>query len=163
MLNRLRLLLLVLTLLCGAPSVSAQELPEGKGKGLVAAHCNSCHPFQARVGAGYTPKGWATVLRMMSNFGVNLPADQVTTITEYLATNFPEKGKPVGVVIPGPVKEYPLKTLHSGPHGLVEDKDGAIWYTGNTGALIGKLDPRTGAVTEYTMPDPDAKDPHTLV
>src|SRR5262244_3648354 len=72
--NRLGLLLLVLTLLCGAPSVSAQELPEGKGKELVAAHCNSCHPFQARVGAGYTPKGWATVLRMMSNFGASLPA-----------------------------------------------------------------------------------------
>ena len=29
----------------------------------------------------------------------------------------------------GKVKEYPLKTKHSGPHGLVEDKDGNIWYT----------------------------------
>jgi len=63
----------------------------------------------------------------------------------------------------GNVKEYPLKTAHSGPHGLVEDSDGNIWYTGNTGALIGKLDPKTGAVTEYPMPDPNAKDPHTLI
>src|SRR5262249_57392838 len=61
------------------------------------------------------------------------------------------------------IKEYPLKTPHSGPHGLVEDKDGNIWYTGNTGALIGKLDPKTGAVTEYKIPDPEAKDPHTLL
>jgi len=61
------------------------------------------------------------------------------------------------------VKEYPLKTAHSGPHGLVEDKDGNIGTTGNTGALIGKLDPKTGAVTEYPMPDPQAKDPHTLI
>ena len=63
----------------------------------------------------------------------------------------------------GAVKEYPLKTAHSGPHGLVEDKDGNIWYTGNTGALVGKLNPKTGEVTEYRMPDPEAKDPHTLV
>ena len=33
-------------------------------------------------------------------------------------------------------------------------KDGNIWYTGNTGSLIGKLDPKTGAVTEYKMPEP---------
>jgi len=25
----------------------------------------------------------------------------------------------------------------------VEDSDGNVWYTGNTGALIGKLDPKT--------------------
>jgi streptogramin lyase len=29
--------------------------------------------------------------------------------------------------------------------------------------LIGKLDPKSGAVTEYKMPDPEAKDPHMLV
>src|SRR6266571_5279872 len=63
----------------------------------------------------------------------------------------------------GQFKEYPLKTAHSGPHGLVEDKVGNIWYTGNTGQLVGKLDPKTGAVTEYKMPDPNAKDPHSLV
>src|SRR5947207_9717771 len=60
-------------------------------------------------------------------------------------------------------KEFPLKTPHAGPHGLVEDRAGNIWYTGNTGQLVGKLDPKTGAVTEYKMPDPNAKDPHSLV
>ena len=61
----------------------------------------------------------------------------------------------------GKIKEYQLKTPHSGPHGLLDDKDGNIWYTGNAG-LIGKLDPKTGDVTEYPMPDPQARDPHTL-
>src|SRR5258708_36233643 len=45
----------------------------------------------------------------------------------------------------------------------MENQDGTIWYTGNTGVLIGKLDPKTGAVTEYPMPDPNAKAPHTLI
>src|SRR5438034_5958554 len=76
-------------LLCVALPAQGQELPEGKGKDLVTAHCNSCHPFAARVGAGYTAKGWHTVMRMMANHGVALPADQVATITEYLSKNFP--------------------------------------------------------------------------
>ena len=63
---------------------------------------------------------------------------------------------------PARSRNITLKTPHTGPHGLAEDKDGNIWFTGNHGALIGKLDPKTGIVTEYKMPDPKAKDPHTL-
>jgi hypothetical protein len=44
--------LAVTVLLCGAVPARGQELPEGKGKEMVAASCNSCHPFYARVGAG---------------------------------------------------------------------------------------------------------------
>ena len=40
----------------------------------------------------------------------------------------------------------------------VEDGEGNIWYTGNTGGLIGKLDPKTGTVTEFPLPDPKATD-----
>jgi virginiamycin B lyase len=54
-----------------------------------------------------------------------------------------------------------LPTPGSGAHGLVSDRDGNIWYTGNSAGLIGKLDPKTGKVTEYGMPDPAARDPHT--
>ena len=63
----------------------------------------------------------------------------------------------------GDLKEYPLKTPRSGPHGLTADKAGNIWYTGNSAGLVGKLDPKTGEVTEYPMPDPAARDPHTPI
>jgi len=59
----------------------------------------------------------------------------------------------------GQSKEYVLKTSHTGPHGLTEDQDGNIWFTGNSASLIGKLDPKTGEATEYRMPNPEAKDP----
>ena len=62
----------------------------------------------------------------------------------------------------GAIKEYTLKSAFTGPHGLVDDKAGNIWFTGNLAGLIGKLDPATGIVTEYPLPDPKAKDPHTL-
>jgi virginiamycin B lyase len=63
----------------------------------------------------------------------------------------------------GAVKEYKLPTDNSGPHGIVADTAGRIWYTGNYSGLIGRLDPASGQVTEYKMPDPKARDPHTLV
>ena len=44
----------------------------------------------------------------------------------------------------------------------MEDKDGNIWYTGNTGSLIGKLDPKTGAVTEYKTPEPGEARPYGM-
>jgi virginiamycin B lyase len=63
----------------------------------------------------------------------------------------------------GAMREYTLKSPHTGPHGLTEDTSGNIWFTGNNAGLIGKLDPRTGLVTEYKLPDAAAKDPHTLI
>ena len=47
--------------------------------------------------------------------------------------------------------------------GQLEDKDGTPWYTGNLVGHIGKVDPATGKITKYAMPDPAARDPHTLV
>jgi virginiamycin B lyase len=43
------------------------------------------------------------------------------------------------------------------------DAGGDVWYAGNGDAHIGRLDPRTGAVRRYAMPDSAARDPHTLV
>src|SRR5437667_12835688 len=96
--------LMAAALLCSALPAWSQELPEGKGKEMVAALCNSCHPFYARLGGGYTAEGWRTVMRMMANHGVNVPADQVAPIKEDLTKNLPEKGKPAGVAIPGRAK-----------------------------------------------------------
>jgi virginiamycin B lyase len=62
----------------------------------------------------------------------------------------------------GAIREYTLKSPHTGPHGFAEDKDGNIWFTGNNAGLIGKLDPKTGVTTEFPLPDPKAKDPHTI-
>jgi virginiamycin B lyase len=63
----------------------------------------------------------------------------------------------------GEFTEYQLKTPGSGPHGLVSDANGNIWFTANFKGYIGKLDPKTGAISEYPMPDAKARDPHTLV
>ena len=61
----------------------------------------------------------------------------------------------------GVIKEYKLPP-NSGPHGIISGPDGNVWYTANFGAYIGRFDPKTGDVTKFPMPDPKAKDPHTL-
>ncbi len=50
----------------------------------------------------------------------------------------------------------------AGPHNLIVD-DSYVWYAGNTDAHIGRLNPVDGEITRFDMPDPAARDPHTLV
>jgi virginiamycin B lyase len=59
------------------------------------------------------------------------------------------------------ITEFHPDTPMSGPHGLVADRDGNIWFTANFAGYIGKLDPGTGKFTEYKLPSPEARDPHT--
>jgi virginiamycin B lyase len=47
------------------------------------------------------------------------------------------------------------------PHGLLVDREGQVWYTGNGNGTIGHLDPATGKVVEHRAPS--GGDPHTLV
>ncbi len=52
------------------------------------------------------------------------------------------------------------------PHNLIIDPEGTVWYAGNAGENnrhIGRLDPATGHIERYMMPDERAADPHTLV
>jgi virginiamycin B lyase len=166
MLKNLLLPMMAAALLCSGPPAWGQELPEGKGKELVAANCNSCHTLFSRVGSGYTSEGWRTVMRMMANHGVNVPADQAATITEYLTQNFPEKGKPAGVVIQGParisIKEWQVPTPGSRPHDPLAAADGSLWYTGQMANVLGRLDPKTGRFKEYPLKTAHSG-PHGLV
>lgn len=162
--TRIRVSLISAALLC-SPAFG-QTLPEGDGKDLVAAQCNSCHEFYARLGAGYTPEGWKTVLRMMTNQGVALTPDQIATLTAYLSKNFPEKGKPAGIVIAGPakvsIKEWQVPTPGSRPHDPLAARDGSLWYTGQMANVLGRLDPKTGQFKEYPL-NTIHSGPHGLV
>jgi virginiamycin B lyase len=141
-----------------------QGLPEGPGKATVVALCGACHPAD-RVRTGYTPEGWRTVVRMMLNFGVPIPGDQVDTLTQYLSKNFPERPRPTAVVIDGPlhasIKLWPVPTPGSRPHDPLATRDGAIWYTGQLANKLGRLDPATGAIKEYSLKTPQTG-PHGL-
>jgi len=153
--SKFRVILAAALFGCGAAAFG-QALPDGPGKELALANCNICHSLLSRVGSGYTPDGWTTVLRMMQNQGAPLPADQVEPLKAYLIKAFPEKGRPAGVVIPGPAsisfKAWQAATPGSRPHDPLAARDGSLWYTGQMANVLGRVDPNTGAVREFPLP-----------
>ena len=160
----------VLPLFLGLSAVPAlaqnlPDLPEGPGKEIVGTVCNSCHSV-ARAFSGYSPQGWNTVLRMMSNHGLNLSGEQASLVREYLVKNFPEQPKPAANIVPGPlnvsIKAWQVPTPGSRPHDPLATRDGALWYTGQMAGVLGRLDPRIGQIKEFPL-KPAHSGPHGLV
>jgi virginiamycin B lyase len=146
---------LTAALLCAGFPALGQQLPDGPGKELAVANCNACHTLLSRVGAGYTAEGWNTVLRMMHNQGAPLPPDQVEPLKAYLIKAFPEKGKPAGAIIPGAAKvsfkTWQAATPGSRPHDPLAASDGSLWYTGQMANVLGRVDPKSGAIKEFPL------------
>jgi virginiamycin B lyase len=59
------------------------------------------------------------------------------------------KGRATQVII----TEYDLPRPLVEPHDVIVDKDGYAWYTNFGEENVGRLDPKTGQVTEYKLPE----------
>ena len=139
-------------------------LPEGNGKAAVQRYCVQCHELSTVTRGGYNAVGWRNNLNMMINVGSSLPQSEVEPLAQYLAKNFPERPKPAAVVVPGSakvvIKEWLVPTPGSRPHDPLATADGAIWYTGQFANKLGRLDPKTGTIKEFRLPDKSG--PHGL-
>ena len=169
MLTKSFLLALTAAVLCSIPPARGQtppNLPDGPGKEAVVNYCSGCHGLPRVVASGYPQAYWHTAVRMMLNFEVPIPPDQINLVTDYLAKNFPEKPKPVANIIPGParidIKEWQVPIPGSRPHDPLATRDGAIWYTGQMTNRLGRVDPKSGQVKEYPLKTPLTA-PHGLV
>ena len=142
----------------GAPAARAQytakDWPEGPSKARFVATCDGCHDIN-RVRVGYTAEGWLTVTHMMQNAHAPVPPEEWGAMTDYLIKNFPERPRPPAVLIDGPVKAeirmWDVPTLGSRPHDPLAARDGSIWWTGQLANKLGRVDPKTGAIREYSM------------
>ena len=67
----------------------AQDLPAGKGKDLVENTCGSCHGLDVIVAQHATKDGWSSIVDYMVSRGATGTPDEIKTIVEYLAKNFP--------------------------------------------------------------------------
>lgn len=137
-------------------------LPEGNGREVVQATCSKCHRLNTIAGSwGYTRQGWEQLIASM----VALPKEQREVITAYLAAHFPEKPRPRAVVVPGGahvvIKEWVVPSLGSRPHDPLATADGALWWTGQWANVLGRLDPKSGAMKEYPLKTPQSG-PHGL-
>jgi virginiamycin B lyase len=159
-------LIVASSLLCVAlpAAVHAQALPEGAGRQLVEGACTSCHAVnQIAGGSGYTAAGWLEIASTM----IDLSGSPATRdeIVQYLSSKFPPHDKRAPKLVPGTAKitfkEWQVPTLGQRSRDPVEAADGSIWWAGQWGNVIGRIDPATGTMKEYPLP-PKAM-PHTVL
>lgn len=156
---------------CAFPPVQAQQgqqrqevqLPAGGAREHVRVLCSQCHGLNMVAGSGgYTHDGWKKLMSTM----IKLRPGRADSVAAYLAANFPVKPRPEGVVIPGAAKvsirEWLVPTLGSRPHDPAPAPDGSIWWTGQYANVLGRLDPKTGAMREYTLKTAESN-PHGLI
>jgi virginiamycin B lyase len=138
-------------------------LPEGKAKAMVEGVCTGCHQTKMITGSsGFTQDGWKELAGTMIDLSGNPEAND--QITKYLAANFPPNTKRASKLVPGAMqltfKEWVTPTLGQRSRDPVLGPDGNIWWAWQWGNLIGKLDPKTGKMTEYKLPEKAM--PHTV-
>jgi virginiamycin B lyase len=141
----------------------AQSLPDGAAKPLVQTVCTACHrPNQITRSSGYSQQQWQELIGTMVDLSAS-PAER-DKITAYLATHFPPNTKRTPKLVPGKVKigfkEWVVPTLGQRSRDPVQAPDGTIWWAGQFGNLIGRINPATGEMKEYPLP-PKAN-PHTV-
>lgn len=142
-------------------------------KQLVVNACGmSCHgserPFQMR----YDKRSWDVIVSRMTNHaertlqranGRQELSESAQHIADFLSRNrgldtemppivpFP---RPTGLATRAIVTEYELPWTTVNVHDVSGDAEGNIWFNLNRSPYIGKLDPKTGEVTSYKVPEP---------
>ena len=159
-------LVVAVAFLTGTMSAEAQRrqsvaLPGGAGKAAVQTNCAQCHQLGLITRSrGYTEEGWRDLFSSM----IDLPLDEAATVARYLGTHFPVTPGPEAVLIPGDesvsIQEWLLPTLGSRPHDPLAASDGSVWWTGQWSSVLGRLDPVTGTLKEYPLPQNSG--PHGL-
>jgi competence protein ComEA len=80
-----RLIFTVPFLLCSL--LTAQDLPEGKGKDVVEQVCGACHGVDLVSSRRATKEGWGYIVDDMVSRGASATNEQIQTINVYLAKN----------------------------------------------------------------------------
>src|SRR5215470_15637168 len=158
---------LIATAVCVLVPLAAQAqdtgLPQAPGKEMVEGVCTGCHQTNMITqSSGYSREGWAELTGTMIDL-TKSPQER-GQILDYLAAHFPPNTRRAAKLVPGSVevtfKEWQTPTLGQRTRDPIQAPDGSIWWAGQYGNLIGRLDPKTGEMREYPLP-PNAK-PHTV-
>ena len=97
----------------------------------------------------------ARVQRTQAEFLSTVNLSQSSNWEYPLKTHPRPKGKATRVII----TEYDLPRPTIEPHDVIVDKEGIAWYSNSGEQNMGKLDPKTGKVTEYPLPEPKKGSP----
>jgi streptogramin lyase len=141
--------------------------------------CTSCHTLERPIKSTYDADALTGVLARMASYApgttplephkrldgrsMDVPTDRLRPRAEFIASinlsqqetwSYPLKtlprlkGRSTRVII----TEYDLPRPTAMPHDVILDKDGTAWYSDFGHQFVGKLEPKTGKVTEYPVP-----------
>ena len=146
----------------------------GEEKKLLTQNCNFCHSYQQIFRNHYDEHGWTEIVQRMTH-GAGSPLilqrpngrfnDALEQkLVHWLSTvRGSDAEDPQFIPLPRPqgratrvvITEYELPRLELATHDVSGDAQGNIWYSTHRSSYVGKLDPKTGKVTEFHVPDVD--------
>jgi streptogramin lyase/mono/diheme cytochrome c family protein len=154
---------------------------DGRQKRVFTLSCGfGCHSYQQIFRNRYDEAGWRRIVERMTRgagsplinirevtartrgrSGLPLPEEEEIVVKWLASVRGPEAKDPPLHHLPRPrgastrvvVTEYELPRMLLAPHDVHGDSKGQIWYTPHRSPYVGKLDPRTGVVKEYRVPD----------
>lgn len=153
----------LLAVSAGATQSAHAQLAEGSGREAVEAACSSCHvPALITRSSGYSADHWRSLITTMID--PEAAPEQTDQIVRYLAANYPPNtdraATPAAVTLDLDFEEWVVPTLGQRSRDPVEAPDGAIWWVGQMGNVIGRIDPSTDEMKEWPLP-PQAL-PHSV-
>jgi streptogramin lyase len=156
------------------------SVPDSPQRKLLAG-CTTCHTVRRILDSTHTADEFMALIPRMMRYGaMSMPShpqvaadrqptsapsgDVLPKLAQYYASINRSTGAPSYAlkIAPRPtgratrvlITEYELPRPElTEPHDVIVDAEGAVWYTNFGGLTIGKLDPRTGQVTEYAVPE----------
>src|SRR6202047_3321325 len=159
--------------------MSMQGTDEQKG---ILLNCNACHTIERIVKSVHSPDEFLQIFQRMGGYypgstpqkpqrlvgdalrEVGRGGDNARKNAEYLASiNLSQQetwayqlktlprltGKSTHVII----TEYDLPNRLIQPHDVALDRDGTVWYSDFGQMFLGKMDAKTGKVTQYPIPE----------
>jgi virginiamycin B lyase len=130
------------------------KLVEAPGHETVEANCSSCHDVRVITrSSGYTRAHWDELIATM----VELPDAQKSEVLDYLAQHYPPSHNPRPArIVDGPLqvsfREWVAPQLGQRSRDPVQARDGMIWYVGQGANTIGRINPETNEIREWSLP-----------
>ena len=156
------------------------SVPDSPERALMAG-CTTCHTVQRILASTHTADEFVALIPRMMRYGAmsrpnhpqvaadrqptTAPKDEVLRqLAEYYASVNHSTGTPTYTLKTAPrptgrathviMTEYELpRPDFTEPHDVLLDADGMVWYSDFGGLGMGKLDPKTGKVTEFPLPE----------
>jgi len=140
-------------------------------KAMLQKNCSGCHSWNQIFRSRYDEHGWSLIVDRMMHFSgtaiavrnraMSDPDPEYTLLVKWLsrirgpgAQDAPLRvfPRPRGQATRVVVTEFEMPRQLLMLHDAALDGQGNVWYTSHKTRYVGKMDPKTGIFTDYTLP-----------